>query len=276
MPELPEVENVVRGLKKALRFLVFSDIRVYLSKSVVGPKEDFISCLRGRKILGAERRGKYIVLRLSGGHVLLVHLRMTGKLLFQSAGAPREKHTHVIFSFKSCTSQLRFLDQRQFGRLVVEKPAATGELKTLGDLGPDPLEITAEDFAGKTRVRRREIKPLLLDQTFLAGIGNIYADEALYRARIHPRRRADSLSRRELGALYGALRAVLQESIRAGGTSVRSYVNSRGVPGSFQKRLRAYGREGEPCLSCGARMLRERVGGRSSFYCPKCQKLPRN
>ncbi len=275
MPELPEVENVVRGLKKTLRDRIFSEIDVRLPKSIKGSRDRFVSCLKGQKIVSAERRGKYILIRLRDGGVLLVHLRMTGKLLIEPSGEPLEKHTHIVFSFESCPFQLRFLDQRQFGRLVVEKPSGSGELKTLSALGPEPLKISSEDFIARTRARRREIKPLLLDQTFLAGVGNIYADETLHRAGIHPRRRGDTLKKDNLLRLYGALQEVLQEAIRAGGSSVRTYVNSRGVPGEFQKRLRVYGREGKACTVCGTPVVRERVGGRSSFFCPRCQPAPK-
>ena len=276
MPELPEVETIVRGLRDKLRGLEFAKVEVYLDKSIQGSKKSFIVSLRGRKIVRAERQGKNIILHLSGGVALRVHLRMTGRLRFVPAQTPLEKHTHVVFSFQDHPGQLRFVDQRQFGRLGVEKKRVGDKLSSLADLGPEPLEISAKEFIRRARSKHRAIKPLLLDQRFLAGVGNIYADEALHRARIHPRRPADSLEEKALRGLYRALRRILQEAIQAGGTSVRSYVDASGSTGGFQHSLRVYGREGEACRICDAPIVRERVGGRGSFFCIRCQPLREN
>lgn len=186
MPELPEVETIVRGLRGKLSQQEFSHIDVRLAKSVRSPKKLFIASLQRRKIMGMERRGKYIIFRLSDGKALLIHLRMTGRLILVPAALPKERHTHVIFSFKDYPSQLRFVDQRQFGRLTVEKPTADGKLESLAGLGPEPLELSPGDFIRAAQARHRAIKPLLLDQGFLAGVGNIYADEALYRPNPSP------------------------------------------------------------------------------------------
>jgi formamidopyrimidine-DNA glycosylase len=273
MPELPEVETIVCGLRDKLSGLEFAKVEVYLQKSIQGSKKSFIAYLQGRKILRAERQGKNIILHLSGGVALRVHLRMTGRLRFVPAQTPPEKHTHVVFSFQGHPCQLRFVDQRQFGRLCVEKKGEGDKLSSLADLGPEPLEISAKEFICRARSKHRAIKPLLLDQRFLAGVGNIYADEALHRARIHPRRSADSLEEKAVRRLYHALRRILQEAIRAGGTSVRSYVDASGSTGRFQHSLRVYGREGKACRFCGSIIVRERVGGRGSFFCPRCQPL---
>ena len=275
MPELPEVETIVCGLRKKLRYLEFSQVEVHLKKCIHGSKRSLLASLRGRKILRVERRGKNIIFHLSGGAALLVHLRMTGRLRFVPAHMPQEKHTHIIFSFKNHPCQLRFVDQRQFGRLFVEKQGAGDGLSSLADLGPEPFEISAKEFIGRARGKQRAIKPLLLDQGFLAGVGNIYADEALHQAQIHPHRRADALPEKTLLHLYYALRRILREAIRAGGTSVRTYVDASGSTGGFQRSLRVYGREGRACRSCGATIVRERVAGRSSFFCPRCQPRPR-
>lgn len=273
MPELPEVETIVCGLRDKLTGLNFSKIEVRLEKCIQGPKKSFITSVRGRKILRVERQGKNIILHLSGGVALGVHLRMTGRLRFVPARTPREKHTHVIFSFQRHPGQLRFVDQRQFGRLFVEKKNVGDKLGSLAELGPEPFQISAREFIGRVRCKHRAIKPLLLDQRFLAGVGNIYADEALHRARIHPRRQSDSLGEEALLRLYHALRRILREAIRAGGTSVRTYVDASGSTGSFQHSLRVYGREGSACRFCGSIVVRERVAGRSSFFCPRCQPL---
>jgi formamidopyrimidine-DNA glycosylase len=274
MPELPEVETIVCGLREKLRSLEFCKVEVYLEKCIRGSKRPLLASLKGRKILRVERRGKNIIFHLSGRAALLVHLRMTGRLRFVPAHTPQEKHTHVIFSFKNHPGQLRFVDPRQFGRLVVEREGAGDELSFLADLGPEPFEIPAKEFIQRARAKHRAIKPLLLDQRFLAGVGNIYADEALYQAQIHPLWRADALSEKSLHRLYYALRRILREAIRAGGTSVRTYVDASGSTGTFQRSLRVYGREGKTCRSCGELIVRERVAGRSSFFCPRCQPRP--
>ena len=273
MPELPEVETIVRGLRAKITHLKFSKVAVNLKKCVQESPQFFASSLEGRRILLVERRGKNIIIRLSRGNTLLIHLRMTGGLRWVPNHAPLEKHTHVVFSFRGHPWQLRFLDSRQFGRLSVEKSGAGGNLDSLADLGPEPLEISAMEFVARVRSKRRAIKPMLLDQHFLAGVGNIYADEALHRAQIHPRQRVEMLEDKILHRLYYALRQVLRGAIRAGGTSVRTYVDANGSAGGFQKLLQVYGREGGACRSCGASILREKVGGRSSFYCPRCQRI---
>ena len=274
MPELPEVETIVRGLRSRVQKMEFSGVEVCLGKCIRGSKQSLMQSIKRRKVLGIDRRGKNIIFRLSGGMFLFIHLGMSGRLRVVPANTPLERHTHVIFSFQNHSSQLRFIDPRQFGRLFWEKGMG-GELIALSRLGPEPLRISALEFCERARARRREIKPLLLDQHFLAGVGNIYADESLHRAGVHPRRRADSLEKKTLFRLHLALQEVLQESIRAKGTSVRSYVDASGSTGGFQNLLRVYGREGDPCRLCGAPIVRERVGGRSSFFCPRCQRLPR-
>ena len=271
MPELPEVETIVRGLRERVTNLEISRVEVRLEKCIRGTKRTLIQSVKRREILGVDRRGKNIIFRLSRGMFLFIHLGMSGRLRVVQGTAPLEKHTHVIFSFQNYPHQLRFVDPRQFGRLFLEKEMG-GELIALSRLGPEPLGISALEFSHRAQARRREIKPLLLDQQFLAGVGNIYADESLHRAGIHPRRKSDSLPEKALSRLHQALQEVLQESIQARGTSVRSYVDARGATGAFQNSLRVYGREGEPCGVCGRRIIRERVGGRSSFFCPRCQR----
>ncbi len=273
MPELPEVETIVRGLRKKICHLEFSGVEVYRHECLEGPQQALNEGIRKKKIQSIERRGKNIVVSLGDGEVLRVHLGMTGRLLVVPQDSPREKHTHLIFSFLHHPFQLRYVDPRRFGRVFWEKPGKGGG-HSLSRLGPETLEISGPDFARRARSRKREIKSLLLDQHFLAGVGNIYADESLHRAGIHPRRKSHSLAEKTLHRLLRNLQKILRESIRAGGTSVRSYVDSAGVAGGFQNFLRVYGREGEPCRACGRKIVRELVGGRSSFYCPRCQRKP--
>lgn len=273
MPELPEVETIVRGLRNQISHLEFSGVEVCLEKCLQGPKRALMEGIRKKRIQAVDRRGKNIVISLGRGEVLRVHLGMTGRLRVVSQDSPREKHTHLIFSFLRHPLQLRYVDSRRFGRVFWEETERGGG-SPLSRLGPETLEISAPDFVRRARSRRREIKPLLLDQHFLAGVGNIYADESLHRAGIHPRRKSDSLSGKILFRLHRAVQEVLTEAIGAGGSSVRSYVDSTGAAGGYQHSLRVYGREGEPCPGCAARIVREIVGGRSSFYCPRCQRKP--
>jgi formamidopyrimidine-DNA glycosylase len=274
MPELPEVETLVRSLRKRLVHRVFSGVEVCLERCLRGSKRTLDDWLRGKEIVGVERRGKNVILCLDGGDGLFIHLGMSGRLLLLPREFPREKHTHLVFSFLNHGDQLRFIDPRRFGRVFWER-GKKGEWISLSRLGPEPLEISPSEFAARLRSRRREIKPLLLDQHFLAGVGNIYADESLFRAQIHPRRKSHSLAGRKVLRLYEALQEVLDEAIRARGSSVRSYVDSSGAAGEYQHSLRVYGREGEPCRVCGGKIVREIVGGRSSFSCPRCQRRPR-
>ena len=271
MPELPEVETVVRGLRNRIVGWELSRVEVCQEKCLGGRKQALADLLQKKKILAVERRGKNVILRLSGGGALFVHLGMSGRLRVLPRSDPREKHTHVVFSFLNHGEQLRFIDPRRFGRVFWEG-GKTGKWVSLSRLGPEPLEIPLSEFAARVRSRHREIKPLLLDQHFLAGVGNIYADESLHRAGIHPRRKSDSLSGKTLSRLHRAVQGVLSEAIESRGSSVRSYVDSSGSSGGYQHFLRVYGREGEPCPDCGVRIVREIVGGRSSFYCPRCQR----
>ncbi len=275
MPELPEVETVKRSLEGKLKGKTFAGAEVYLDKIVkdIDPV-DFDQKLKGKKITGIERRGKYLIFYLTGGLAMVVHLRMTGQLLYCSPEQEKAKHTHVIFHF-SDSDQLRFVDQRQFGRIHLVPVKELDNLPGLKSLGVEPLgkTFTREFFKKELRNRRTKIKPLLLDQTFVAGIGNIYADEALFRAMINPERVAATLSPRETARLYMAIKEVLQEGIENKGTSIKDYLDGEGNQGTNQNNLRVYGRHGEPCVKCGKTVEKKSIGGRSSHFCPKCQKL---
>lgn len=271
MPELPEVETIVRGLREKLTGGEFSRIEIRMAKCLRGDPGEFCGRLRGKKILSFARRGKNIIFHLSGGVALLVHLRMTGQLHLVSPRTKPGPHTHALFSFRNHPDRLRFNDTRKFGRIWVEEKGPGGELASLRGLGPEPLEISEREFFRRIQSKKRMIKPLLLDQNFLAGVGNIYADESLHRARIHPGRNSAELNGQEIRRLYRALKGVLQEAILSGGTSVRNYVDSTGSRGGYQNQLRVYQREGEACRNCGGTLMRDRVGSRSTFYCPRCQ-----
>lgn len=275
MPELPEVETVRRSLLKKLVGRQIKRAAVYMAK-IVSPLlvEEFEELASGKEILNIRRRGKYLLLDLSEQLTMIVHLRMTGKFLYCDAQDEVMKHTHVIFDLDD-GHQLRFVDQRQFGKVQLVPVEVLHQVSGLSTLGPEPLEedFTLDWFKQSIAKKSTKIKGLLLDQTFLAGLGNIYVDEALFRAKVHPERPANSLKAREVVRLHQAVREVLQEGIDYRGTSFKDYVDGEGKTGGFQHHLKAYGRENEPCEHCGTLMVRKKVAGRSSVYCPRCQKI---
>lgn len=276
MPELPEVETVVRGLQRVLPGRRIVEVRLNKTDFIESPRT-LEEQLPGRRILAVRRYGKFLVFDLEpvggpGPHTaLLVHLGMTGQLITHPAGAPVAPHTHIFFLLDD-GRELRYTDIRRFGS--VRFLAGDAERNVLAKLGIDPLEATAEDFAAQLRGRRARIKALLLDQRVVRGLGNIYTDESLWRARIHPARLAAKLNRREFRLLYAAVQKVLTEAIHLGGSSVSDYVDSEGNRGEFQLRHRVYQRENEKCFRCRAGIRRVIVAGRSSYFCPRCQKTP--
>jgi formamidopyrimidine-DNA glycosylase len=272
MPELPEVETIRRDLSPLLVGRTITGVTVGWEGCVDRPSmASFCERVVGRRIETVGRRGKFLVLGLSGGAGLLVHLRMTGSLLIREPMDPWETHARLALALDN-GEELRFVDVRKFGRLyLLESPE-----EVLGELGPEPLGegFDVEAFGRLFENRRGMIKPLLLNQRFLAGLGNIYVDEALFRARLHPRRTVDSLSGEELGSLYDAVRGVLQAAIMDQGTSRSDYVRPDGTQGRHQDQLLVSGRAGEPCLCCGTEIERIVVGGRGTFLCPRCQVGP--
>ena len=275
MPELPEVETIRRSLEEKIKGKTLVGVEVFLEKMFKGTaSEDPEAGINGRKINSIERRGKYLIIHLTGGMAMVIHLRMTGQLMYCTPEQEKAKHTHVIFQLND-KCELRFADQRQFGKvqLIPEKELDTiSGLKTLG-VEPLSTKFTREWFKKGLRNRRTKVKPLLLDQTFVAGIGNIYADEALFRAKVNPERVAATLSHREVSNLFIAIRDVLEEGIDNKGTSIKDYVDGEGHQGNNQNNLKVYGRNGEPCIKCGKPVEKKVIGGRSSHFCPKCQKL---
>ena len=286
MPELPEVETVRRGLERLVVGRTIADVTVAHPRAVrrhaAGPA-DFVARLSGRRVCGARRRGKYLWLPLDSGEVLLGHLGMSGQLLVVPAGSPAETHVRVTITLTATqaldsvvASELRFVDQRTFGGLAVtpdgDPPPAVAHI------APDPLDSRFDDagFAAALSRRRTGIKRALLDQSLVSGVGNIYADEALWRARLHFARQTTTLRRAEVARLLSAVRAVLCEAIAAGGTSFDSlYVNVNGASGWFGRSLDVYGRGGQPCRRCGTTVRRDAFMNRSSYSCPRCQLRPR-
>ncbi|HUJ93664.1 MAG TPA: bifunctional DNA-formamidopyrimidine glycosylase/DNA-(apurinic or apyrimidinic site) lyase [Terriglobales bacterium] len=299
MPELPEVETIVRGLADRVTGDVIETVWLGSKpEPLKSPAVEIASTLESKRIAGVRRMGKHIVFDLEPNHVArtpssakkaagrparkrkissdskgiksrdanaqwIVHLGMTGQMLLCASGEEIEKHTHAIIGLAS-GRELRFVDPRRFGRISVAHGFQTP--------GTEPLQIDLEHFAALFRGRKTPIKSALLNQNLLRGVGNIYADEALFRAGIRPRRRASTLTREHLAKLHGAVKEVLREAIALGGSSVSDYVDANGEEGFFQLKHRVYGREGEPCLVCKTPIKRVVIAGRSSHYCPKCQK----
>jgi formamidopyrimidine-DNA glycosylase len=343
MPELPEVETVCRGLRETVvgKTILAVSINAPKNSIVVSPSlkpADFSQALASRTILGVTRRGKNILIALSGDLVLWVHLKMTGHFFYDEQPSVPDKHDLVLFHLATAnpvdpslrgaasadaspphmslrgarsserrsnlaslprdtssadaspthtslrvprfagrsnpsSSFLRFNDYRRFGRLRLFYLHELWEQKGLKELGPEPLEISADEFVALCRKRPRMLKPALLDQSFLAGVGNIYADESLWAAKLHPKRLTTSVSPTKLAELHGHIQRLLKLAIRKAGTSVDSYSGVNGQPGSFQKYLKVYGREGEPCPRCRTKIVRRKLGTRSAHYCPRCQKV---
>ena len=280
MPELPEVETVRQGLAQWVVDRRIARVEVRHPRAVrrhlPGPAH-FAAALAGRTITDVRRRGKYLWLPLDSGDAVIGHLGMSGQLLLQPPQTPDEKHLRVRFGFDDDGPELRFVDQRTFGGLMLSEGGA--ELPAeIAHIARDPIDPLFSDaaFAAGLRRRRTEVKRALLDQTLISGVGNIYADEALWRARLHGNRATDTLTGPAAQRLLGHVRDVLGEAITAGGTSFDAlYVNVNGESGYFDRALNVYGREGEPCGRCGAPIRREAFMNRSSFSCPRCQPRPR-
>ena len=280
MPELPEVETVRQGLAKWVAGRTIATVEVHHPRAIrrhLPGDAHFIAMLTGRTILDVARRGKYLWLPLDSGDAIIGHLGMSGQLLMQPADASDEKHLRIRFTFTDGGPQLRFVDQRTFGGLSVSEGGA--ELPDeIAHIARDPMDPLFDDeaFVSRLRGKHTEVKRALLDQTLISGVGNIYADEALWRAQLHGNRATDQLTRPAARRLLAHVRDVLGEAIVAGGTSFDElYVNVNGESGYFDRSLNAYGREGQPCHRCGTLIRREQFMNRSSFSCPRCQPRPR-
>lgn len=279
MPELPEVESVVRSLLGRIEGRRIAEAHLARPEMLHGHDLP-IASLAGKRIASVSRHGKQITIRFEGRLSLLVHLGMTGKLILAEAARERPPHTHLVLALsrpkqepRKPGQELRFIDPRRFGGLWLIRgcPAdAPWHGRRIPPAGVDALELPWETFREAAR-RRRQIKALLLDQEPICGMGNIYCDESLHRAGIHPARRADTLREPALRRLWEAMRQVLREAVKAGGSSISDYRNANDDPGSFQIQHRAYGREGQPCTTCGRPIRRTTVAGRSTFWCPRCQ-----
>jgi formamidopyrimidine-DNA glycosylase len=298
MPELPEVETVARDLQRWVAGGAISDVRVSWGRTIRHPQppERFVAEISGATIRRVSRRAKTVLIHLEDGRVMTVALRMTGALIVTPPGTPPDPYARVVFELAD-GRELRYRDVRKFGRIGLwpggglrsvgagrgersRKVAEGGRRYRIGEVfsghGPEPLSrsFTVERFAARLSRRSARLKTLLLDQGFVAGVGNIYADEALWRARLHPLRSADSLDGREVRRLHRAIRQVLREGIANRGASFSDYVGADGEPGQNAERLAVYRRTEQPCYRCGRRIERIVVGQRSTHFCPRCQHEP--
>jgi formamidopyrimidine-DNA glycosylase len=276
LPELPEVETTARSLRPRIIGRRVAAVRgVDWPRMLPNTSEtDLQDALIGRQVTGVDRRGKYLLVSFEGDAWLSIHRKMSGNLLLVHGATALEPHTHLVLGLDD-GQELRFVDARKFGRVYLFRSAEQLHDFLAERLGPDSLNDLDETvLAAKLRGRKGRIKSLLLDQAFVAGVGNLYADEALWQARVHPLRSADSLSGREVRRLAQAIKQVLVLGIERRGTSFSTYLDADGTPGENQEFLNAYGREGQACPRCGAPIHRILIGQRSSHFCPRCQRAP--
>jgi formamidopyrimidine-DNA glycosylase len=279
MPELPEVETVLRGLRKRAQGRRIIAVEVLHPGIIAGDVEDFISRIEGRTAVAVRRKGKVLAAEMAGANhpdsaYLIFRLGMTGQVTIQPLDVPLEPHTHVRMLFEGRKEELRFRDVRRFGRL---RCLTREEFEALFEsLGPDAQQATEEEFLRAMRGRRGAIKSWLLNQQGVSGLGNIYADEALFEAGIHPLAQPERVTSPSARRLYRAVRKVLKRAVNLQGTTFRDYVDIEGRPGNFHQRLRVYQKTGEPCPRCRTLIRRIVVAGRSSHFCPHCQRRPRH
>mgnify|MGYP001174231251 CR=1 FL=1 len=273
MPELPEVETVRRSLEPKLVGRTILSLQIHYGGIIKKPEpSELAESIKGQRIERLDRRGKYLLFELSDEKTLVVHLRMTGRLTVEEAGSPLAKHTHLVFSLDN-GRELRFNDVRKFGMVYLLPGDDYQAVEVLYTLGPEPLsgEFTAAELLQRLQRKKIKLKTFLLDQKEIAGLGNIYADEAMFRAGLHPERITNGISEAEASRLHQAIQKVLQEGIEYRGTTFRDYVDGNGAKGRFQERLKVYGRAGKEC-ECGAILQKKTVAGRTTVYCPHCQK----
>lgn len=274
MPELPEVETVRRGLTKLVEGSTIKSVDVLYPKMVNLPPKDFENALKGKKIDRIDRRGKYLLIRLSDHLTIVSHLRMEGKYDVEPDGAPLDKHTHVVFHLTD-GRELRYNDTRKFGRMNLVDTGTEMAVAGLKTIGPEPTEqaLTLDYITAIFKKSRKVIKPFLLDQSNIAGLGNIYADEVLWLSKINPKQPVNSLKPAQIKRLRKNIITEIQMAIDGHGTTVHSYSTAYGEAGNFQNHLNVYGRQGEPCPRCGTKIVKIKLAQRGTHYCPKCQPL---
>jgi formamidopyrimidine-DNA glycosylase len=276
VPELPEVETVVRDLRPCLVGLRLTTVKQTSPHALRSRWQPSWSTeIAGQRIQSVTRRGKWILVELKNESNLVFHLGMTGQLTVVPAATPLADHTHLLFSLDGGKQELRFRDIRRFGSVTLfENRQALEDFFAASRLGPEPFDLPRQYWRDCLRTTRRNLKTVLLDQSIVAGVGNIYADESLFQARLHPARLACDLESAECDRLRRAVATVLCRAIERRGSSIRDYVGGSGLRGEYQNEFRVYGRTGEPCPRCGAAIACLRLAGRSSHFCPSCQKSP--
>lgn len=274
MPELPEVETVRRGLLKIAKGRKINAIDVYYGNTIVGDVEEFRHALIGQTITDVNRRGKYLLFRFTNQLTMISHLRMEGKYFNQEQGKPIDKHTHVVFKFTDGT-ELCYHDTRKFGRMQLVKTGTEMSVAGLKTIGPEPTDkdFTLDYFRSILKRSRGKIKPFLLNQRHVAGLGNIYADEVLWLSKINPEQPANSLTDEQIRQLHDNIIKEIAVATKYKGTTVHSFTNAFGDAGGFQEKLHAYGRGGEKCERCGTKMVKIKVAERGTTFCPHCQPL---
>ncbi len=271
MPELPEVETIARGLRPLLTDRTVTSVP-FIAAHLAKGNRDLAREVIGRTIRGVSRRGKLLFLEFPEQDVMAFHLRMTGRLGLMPSGLPPVSHVHLLLDLDDGTA-LYFQDQRKFGTCGLFTGKELKRWPFYRNLGPEPLGVDLETFSKRIIGKKSRIKALLLDQRVIAGIGNIYADESLFRAGIHPATPGNRIAPDRLAGLLGALQSVLEEAIAAGGSSIRDYRTAAGLVGTFQNTFQVYGRRGLPCVSCGTPLQTAKVAGRTTCFCPSCQAI---
>ena len=272
MPEIAEVETVRKTLKNNIINKVIKDVNIIYPKIIENNPREFIEKIKNQKINDIKRIGKWLIFILDD-YALLSHLRMEGKYYLKNIKAPIEKHEHIIFTFKDNTD-LRYHDTRKFGRMLLvdkDKIFETNEIKKQG-IEPNDIKLTKEYLFSKINHKKVPIKTILLDQSVISGLGNIYANEVLYASGINPLRLGEEITINECQKIIDSTNEVISKAIEMGGTTIKSYTSSLGVTGRFQQYLKVHKRENEPCLNCQTKIVNKKVNGRSTYYCPKCQK----
>ena len=272
MPELPEVETVVRALRKQLVGRRLTNPQVRKSDIIEGDRPAFLHATADARVESVRRRGKWILIDLAGGRTVLAHLRMTGRFAVVDNGTPREKHDHLEWTLDDGPQRLRFNDLRRFGRFRIVPTAQVEQHLQSRGWGPEPLEITVSEFHRRLSRGKRSVKAALLDQNVVAGLGNIYADEILFAAGIDPRTKAGRIGTQRASRIHAAMIAILANAIRACGTSLRNYVSIDGTLGEYTEQLRVFRKDGSPCPKCGRAIRRIKLAGRSTHFCTLCQR----
>ena len=272
MPEIAEVETVRNTLKEKILNKKIKDVNIIYSKMIESNIEDFKTILKNNSFKDIKRIGKWLIFDL-GNHYLLSHLRMEGKYFIKGVNEKIEKHEHIIFTFEDNTD-LRYHDTRKFGRMNLIKKEDLLNTEAIKKQGYEPFDskLTSAYLLEKFKNKKIPMKTLLLDQTIISGLGNIYADEVLFAAKINPLKKGEEVSEDECTRIITSSKEIIEEAIKLGGTTIKSYTSSLGVTGRFQQKLKAHKKEGAPCSNCGKPIVRIKVGGRSTYYCENCQK----